>query len=29
MQKLLIMAYMGTGKIETENRYENVIDLDF
>ena len=29
MQKLLIMAYMGTGKTEMENRYKNVIDLDF
>lgn len=29
MQKILIMAYMGTGKTETENRYNNVIDLDF
>lgn len=29
MQKLLIMAYMGTGKTELENRYDNVIDFDF
>jgi len=29
MEKLLIMAYMGTGKTELENRYENVIDFDF
>ena len=29
MQKLLIMAYMGTGKTEMGNRYENIIDLDF
>lgn len=29
MQKLLIMAYMGTGKTELENRYDNVVDFDF
>lgn len=29
MQKLLIMAYMGTGKTELESRYENVVDFDF
>ena len=29
MEKLLIMAYMGTGKTELENRYDNVIDFDF
>lgn len=29
MEKLLIMAYMGTGKTELENKYENVIDFDF
>lgn len=29
MEKLLIMAYMGTGKTELENRYENVVDFDF
>ena len=29
MQRLLIMAYMGTGKTELENRYDNVIDFDF
>lgn len=29
MEKLLIMAYMGTGKTELENRYANVIDFDF
>lgn len=27
--KLLILAYMGTGKTELEYRYNNVIDLDF
>lgn len=27
--KLLVLAYMGTGKTELENRYDNVIDLDF
>lgn len=27
--KLLILAYMGTGKMELESRYENVVDLDF
>lgn len=27
--KLLILAYMGTGKTELECRYNNVIDLDF
>lgn len=27
--KLLILAYMGTGKTELEYRYDNVIDLDF
>lgn len=29
MEKLLIMAYMGTGKTECEKRYKNVIDFDF
>lgn len=29
MNKLLILAYMGTGKTELEYRYKNVIDLDF
>lgn len=29
MEKLLIMSYMGTGKTELENRYDNVIDFDF
>lgn len=29
MKKLLILAYMGTGKTELENRYDNVIDFDF
>lgn len=29
MQKLLIMAYMGTGKTELENRYDNIVDFDF
>ena len=29
MGKLLIMAYMGTGKTELEKRYENVVDFDF
>ena len=29
MEKLLIMAYMGTGKTELENKYDNVIDFDF
>ncbi len=29
MEKLLIMAYMGTGKTELENRYANVVDFDF
>lgn len=29
MEKILIMAYMGTGKTELENRYDNVIDFDF
>lgn len=27
--KLLILAYMGTGKTELEYRYNNVVDLDF
>lgn len=27
--KLLILAYMGTGKTELEHQYKNVIDLDF
>ena len=27
--KILILAYMGTGKTELERRYNNVIDLDF
>ena len=29
MTKILIMAYMGTGKTELENKYENVVDFDF
>lgn len=29
MEKLLIMAYMGTGKTELENKYDNVVDFDF
>lgn len=29
MEKLLILAYMGTGKTELENRYKNVVDFDF
>ncbi len=29
MEKLLIMAYMGTGKTELEKQYENVVDFDF
>lgn len=29
MAKLLIMAYMGTGKTELENRYDNIVDFDF
>lgn len=29
MEKLLIMAYMGTGKTELEKRYENIVDFDF
>lgn len=29
MEKLLIMAYMGTGKTEAEKRYDNVVDFDF
>lgn len=29
MEKLLIMAYMGTGKTELESRYKNVVDFDF
>ncbi len=29
MQKLLIMAYMGTGKTELEKNYDNVVDFDF
>ena len=29
MERLLIMAYMGTGETELENRYDNVIDFDF
>lgn len=29
MDKLLIMAYMGTGKTELENRRNNVVDFDF
>lgn len=27
--RLLILAYMGTGKTELEHQYKNVIDLDF
>lgn len=29
MEKILIMAYMGTGKTELENKYENIVDFDF
>ena len=29
MNKLIILAYMGTGKTELEKRYKNVIDFDF
>lgn len=29
MGKLLIMAYMGTGKTELESRYKDVVDFDF
>lgn len=29
MQKILILAYMGTGKTELENKYDNVVDFDF
>lgn len=29
MDKILIMAYMGTGKTELEKNYENVLDFDF
>lgn len=29
MEKILIMAYMGTGKTELESRYGNVVDFDF
>lgn len=29
MEKILILAYMGTGKTELENRYQNVVDFDF
>lgn len=29
MEKILVMAYMGTGKTELANRYESVIDFDF
>lgn len=29
MEKLIILAYMGTGKTEMEKRYENVVDFDF
>lgn len=29
MKKILIMAYMGTGKTELEKRNSNVIDFDF
>lgn len=29
MEKILIMAYMGTGKTELEKGYENVVDFDF
>jgi len=28
-EKILIMAYMGTGKTELEQRYENIADFDF
>lgn len=29
MEKLLIMAYMGTGKSELEKQYDNAVDFDF
>lgn len=29
MDKLIILAYMGTGKTELEKKYKNVIDFDF
>ncbi len=29
MEKILIMAYMGTGKTELENMCDNVVDFDF
>ncbi len=29
MEKILIMAYMGTGKTELANKYGNVVDFDF
>lgn len=29
MERLLIIAYMGTGKTELESKYDNVIDFDF
>lgn len=29
MEKILIMAYMGTGKTKLENMYSNVVDFDF
>lgn len=29
MQKILIMAYMGTGKTYLEKNYENIVDFDF
>ena len=29
MEKILIMAYMGTGKTELEKKYNNVVDFDF
>ncbi len=29
MEKILIMAYMGTGKTYLEKNYENIVDFDF
>lgn len=29
MEKIVIMAYMGTGKTELERNYKNVLDFDF
>lgn len=28
-RRILVLAYMGTGKTELENSYENVVDFDF